>query len=184
MKIFISFAMIGAMSLSTPASAQSLEQALCPLETLGDEKAEALAAKLLDEKSEPSTEAVAILQVAVNGCAEKFAWKETQSVMVLDFNVSVITSVLLEEKLTAAGVDMAKYGNLLDTQEVEALKQLVNDAGNSKVLHNALDRLVADLGDKANDTIVGNLGAYLAVQARAILLSMEMMKTESTEDTQ
>lgn len=159
------------LQYTAPVSASvSAEEAVCPIEQLGDEKAEEFG-QLLANGSELSDKQSEQVGNAVNACMQKSNWSEADSKLAVDFTVSMITILKLEDMLTDAGVDTADIKSVLENQSPDVLSATVENADDSPLIGAAIDKLVAQLGDEnVTDQIAGYVGSYVVMGARAQLI--------------
>lgn len=162
---------------ATPANAYSvsLDKVTCPMETIGDEAAGALGRDLSSTKSAPSDAQLEMLTAATNACAAKHGWSKEDSKSALDFNAAVLSAIGLEDRLRAAGVEATEFESVLDDQMQGDLQAIVDGAPNNPIIDKAIEMLAVQQGDKINEEMAGNLGAYLVQVARTQLLAMKMI---------
>jgi hypothetical protein len=156
------------------AFAMPLEQAMCPLEKLGEANAEALTVAFGSLEEAPSDAQMEKLGAAVNSCANENKWAEDDSKFALNFNVALLASLGLDAKLASLGVVATDYEDEIDAEGPQVWQKIVDDAANSPALKAAVDKLALDKGNKATDEMGGYLGAYLVSAAKMRLLAMKL----------
>jgi hypothetical protein len=170
-------------SVSAPAHAYaiSLDQVMCPLEKLGEAEGEALSEAFGNLETQPSDAQIEKLAGAINTCAIELKWTEADSKFVLDFNLSIVATMGLEDKLAALDVTASDYEFSLDDQNPEALQAMLDGADKSTIIQTAVEKLRTDKGDKATEEMAGFLGAYLTSTAKSRLLAMELVDNSETD---
>jgi hypothetical protein len=166
-----------AFGAATPAAAYSvsIDQAVCPMDVLGEEGAEALSRELSAATGKPSDMQIERLTTATNSCAAKHGWSKEDSQSALDFNLAIISAIGLEEKLRASGVEASEFESVLDEQTPDALQAVVDGGTDNPIIDKAIEMLAVQQGDRVNAEMAGNLGAYLVHVARTQLLAMNMI---------
>lgn len=180
MKKFFAAALLGfASSVGfTPISAfdVSSDETLCPIETIGDAEIDSWSASLAESKGAMSEAQAAILGTSVRTCAQKLGWSEKDMVSAFTFNLSVIGSTALSEKLFDAGIDAVDYEVVLDDLTAEQLREVLSETENSPVWDMLTEKLIDDFGEKLTDETTADVATYIAFTAQARISSMEMLK--------
>lgn len=153
----------------------SMEQATCPIVTLGDAELDGWAGSLSTSNGELTGDQQNKLAAAVRTCADKNGWNETDIAQVAEFNVAVLVSTGISDRLKAKNVDAERYETVLDDVATDDLQLVLNDPENSQILKKVTDMLVEDLGDKLTDEIAADVGSYIALMAQSQLVAMKML---------
>lgn len=170
------------MAVPAYAYGMSFEQAMCPLEKLGDAEADALSKAFVNLDNNSLFDAqMEKLQVAVNGCAGEYSWAKTDSQFALDFAMALVAGAGLEEKLGSFGITASDYENEIDAGRPADWQKLADDPENSPLMGTAIDKLVADKGDQATAEISGYLAAYLVSAAKTRLLTLKLIENGATD---
>jgi hypothetical protein len=90
-------------------------------------------------------------------------------------NLSMLSALGLDERLSSAGLDVVPYEALLEQTSAAELRALIDQPEGNAILNSAMDRLNSDQGDKSTPDMAGNLAAYLVHIAQVQLLTMEAM---------
>jgi hypothetical protein len=170
----LSFVVCG---FAAPAAAKEVafDDVMCPMEGLGEEKAQAFSDKLAASAGVASDEDVQNLAASLNACSVKHGWSADDSKSVLQFNLSLMSVIGLEKLLLASGVEVSELDALLDEYKPEALQAMVDSDGDSPIIDAAVEKLDKHLGDKLTPEIAGNVGAYLVSVAQAQIYTFKMM---------
>jgi hypothetical protein len=162
---------------ATPALAIviEIEDALCPIETIGEAELDSWSSTLVDTYGQLTDAQTDKLGAALNTCAEKFSWSEKDSVSALEFNLSVIASTAIGDKLKADGIDAEGYETVLDDRSAAELKQVLDDPENSAALKALTDLIVADFGEKLTDEIIADIATYVAFVAQSRFSALKLM---------
>jgi alcohol dehydrogenase class IV len=178
-KILIMSALACAASLSFRPSAfaqeEAMEQMLCPLEKIGDEKAEAMSVALSDVENEANDALAAEMEKAVNQCAAEKGWTEKQTEQSTKFSATLLSAMGLEQRLADAGIVASDYEELLEEKTPAELAAYVENAAESPITGAVVDMLQKEQSDKFSETNAGHLNAYLVQLAQVQLLTMEIM---------
>ena len=177
---FLAAAFVCATSItgSTPAFAFTIEldDALCPIEGIGDAELDSWSASLADSQGEMTDAQTDILGASVKACAEKLGWSESDTLSAVEFNISIIASTAIGYELTSDGVNAVDYEVVLENRSADDLRQVLDDPDNSPAVKELIDKMIADLGDDLTDEIAADLAAYIAFMAQSQLSAMKMME--------
>lgn len=160
-----------------PALAFNIENddAMCPIEAIGEEELDSWASSLADGKGQMTDAQTDIFGAAVKSCAEKLSWSENDTVSALEFNLSIIAGTAIGDWLTSEGIDAVSYEVVLENRSAEDLRQVLNDPDNSPALKDLVDKLIADFGDDLTDETTADIATYIAFMAQSQLSAMKMM---------
>jgi alcohol dehydrogenase class IV len=157
------------------AQEESMEQMLCPIEKVGDEKAEAMSIALSNVEAGVSDELVAEMKKAVDACAAEKGWTEKQSEQTTQFNAALLSAMGLESKLADAGITATDYEVLLEEKSSDELLAYIAKPADSPITGAAVDMLQKEQADKFNENNAGYLNAYLVQLATVQLMTLELM---------
>jgi hypothetical protein len=162
---------------ATPAFAFGIEigDALCPIETIGDAELDSWSRTLVDTNGQLTDAQTDKLGAALNTCVEKFSWSENDRVSALEFNLAVIASTAIGDKLSAAGIDAEGYETVLDDRSAAELKQVLDDPENSAALTALTDLIVGDFGEKLTDEITADIATYVAFVAQSRFSALKLL---------
>jgi hypothetical protein len=162
----------------TPAFALAVEldDALCPIEGIGEAELDSWTASLADSQGEMNDAQTDTLGASVQACAEKLGWNESDTLSAVEFNISIIASTAIGDKLTSDGVNAVDYEVVLENRSADDLRQVMADPDNSPAVKELIDKMIADLGDGLTDEIAADLAAYIAFMAQSQLSAMKMME--------
>jgi hypothetical protein len=184
-KLFLSAAFLACMfqmPVSAHSQGMSLEQAMCPIEKLGDADGEALSKAFVTLDDNTSFDAeMDKLQDAINVCAGELNWTKADSQFSLDFSLAIVAGVATEEKLASFDIVASDYETGLDDGGPTDWQKLADDPENSPVMQAALDKLIAEKGDSATEEVSGYLGAYLVSAAKSRLLALKLIENGGTD---
>jgi hypothetical protein len=176
---FLAAAFVCAASITgvTPAFAFAIEldDVLCPMEGIDEAELGSWSASIADSQGEMTDAQAEILGASVKACAEKLGWSESDVISAVEFNVSIIASTAIGDKLTADGINAVSYDTILDDRSADDLRQILDDPENSQALKDLTDKLIAEFGDDLTDKITGDLASYIAFMAQSQLSAMKMM---------
>lgn len=168
---------LGTLAVSAPVSAFeiSIDQSICPIETIGEAEIDTWGDTLATTNGELSDAQLDSLSAAIASCSQTHGWNDDDTKSVLEFNISIIAATAIADKLTSKGVDAAAYETVLDDATEEDLQQVLQDAENSAVIKKLTDMMIADLGENLTEQTATDLGAYIAFMAQAQYSSMKML---------
>jgi hypothetical protein len=153
----------------------TMDQALCPLETIGDTELDSWASALQASSGALSDDQNAKIAEAIGLCAQKNGWNDSDILPVSEFNIAIVSSIGVSDRLTAKGLDPVRYEAVLENRSPQDLRQLLDDPENSPALNQATEMLIAEVGDKLTDEIAADLGAYIAFTAQSQLAALKML---------
>jgi hypothetical protein len=178
-KIILAAAFLVATSVvgASPALAfeVTIDDALCPIEAIGEAELDSWADTLAATKGELSDKQTAQLGEAVATCAQNLGWSEKDTTSVVEFNLSIIAGTAIGDKLAAGGIDAVGYETVLENRSAEDLQQILADPENSLALQDLTNMMVANFGEALTDEITGDLATYIAFMAQSQLSAMKMI---------
>lgn len=152
-----------------------IEQALCPFEAIGDNEIDIWGGALIESQGQMTEAQLEVLGKSVKDCAEKLNWTEADTVSALEFNIAIIGSTAIGDKLEADGIDAVAYETVLENRTAEELQQILDDPENSPALDELTEKMIAEFGDKLTDEITGDLATYIAFMAQAQFSAVKML---------
>lgn len=153
----------------------TIDEALCPIKAIGDAELASWSDTLAAAKGELSDKQTAKLGEVVATCANDLNWNEKDTISVVEFNLSIISSTAIGDKLAAGGIDAVGYETVLENRSTKDLEQILTDPENSPALKELTDKLIAEFGDDLTDEIAGDLATYIAFMAQSQLSAIKMM---------
>lgn len=180
MKRFYTAAALCAMAtalLPTSASAfeVSVDETMCPMETVGDAELDTWADGLAAAKGQMDDGQAEILRQAVGACAKKHNWTESDAISALEFNLAIIMGTAMSDALMLNGVFAPDFEVVLENRSADELRQILDDPENSPALKQVTEMIVSELGDELTDEIAGDLGSFIGFMAQSQLSAMKMM---------
>ena len=162
---------------TTPAFAfdVSIDDALCPIEAVGDAEIDSWAASLVDAKGRMTDSQADILRASVKTCSEKLGWSQPDTISALEFNLAIIAGAAIGDRLTSDGIDAIGYEVVLENRSAEDLLQILEDPENSAALSDLTEKLIADFGEELTDEITSSIATYIAFMAQSQFSAMKLM---------
>lgn len=162
---------------TTPAIAfgVSIDDALCPIDAVGEAEIDSWADSLVDAKGRMTDAQADILRASVQICAEKFGWSESETVSALELNLSIIAATAIGDRLMTEGVDAVEYEVVLENRSGKDLLQILEDPENSAALSDLTEKLIADFGEQLTDEITASIATYVAFMAQSQFSAMTLM---------
>ena len=153
----------------------SIDDALCPIDALGDAEIDSWADSLVDAKGRMTDAQADVLRASVQTCAEKFGWSDSEMISAMEFNLSIIAATAIGDRLMTEGVDAVEYEVVLEKRSAEDLLQILEDPENSAALSDLTEKLIADFGEELTEDITASVATYVAFMAQSQFSAMKLM---------